>query len=137
MELHEQRETEERVILVGVEEQAGENAEESLKELGELAETANAQVAGRVIQRREKIHPSTYVGKGKIQELKEKIWELDATGIICDDELSPAQLNHLQEELECKVMDRTLLILDIFARHAVSREGKIHWSLGWTPPVTW
>ncbi len=125
MELHEQRETEERVILVGVEEQAGENAEESLKELGELAETANAQVAGRVIQRREKIHPSTYVGKGKIQELKEKIWELDATGIICDDELSPAQLNHLQEELECKVMDRTLLILDIFARHAVSREGKI------------
>src|SRR5699024_854720 len=101
MELHEQRETEERVILVGVEEQAGKNEEQSVKELGKLAGTANAEVAGREINTREKIHPSTYGEKGKIQELKEKIWELDATGIICNDELSQAQLNHLQEELEC------------------------------------
>ena len=94
-------------------------------ELGELANTAGAQVAGTVIQRRESIHPGTYIGKGKIEEVRQLLWETDATGIICDDELSPAQLNNLQSELDCKVMDRTLLILDIFARHATSREGKI------------
>ena len=125
MELHELKEQKEIVILVGIERVDEEGVEESLTELGDLAKTAGAEVAGRVIQRREKVHPATYLGKGKLQELKEKIWELDATGIICDDELSPAQMNHLQEELDCKIMDRTLLILDIFARHAVSREGKI------------
>ena len=78
-----------------------------------------------MIQRRENIHPGTYIGKGKIEEVKQLLWETDATGIICDDELSPAQMNNLQQELDCKVMDRTLLILDIFARHAVSREGKL------------
>ena len=125
MELHELKEQKEIVILVGIERVDEEGVEESLTELGDLAKTAGAEVAGRVIQRREKVHPATYLGKGKLQELKEKIWELDATGIICDDELSPAQMNHLQEDLDCKIMDRTLLILDIFARHAVSREGKI------------
>lgn len=125
MELYEFDEIEERVILVGVQGQTEDDTEESLKELGELAQTAGAAVAGMVIQRRESIHPGTYIGKGKIEEVRGLLRELDATGIICDDELSPAQMNNLQYELDCKVMDRTLLILDIFARHAVSREGKI------------
>ena len=115
----------EKVILVGVQQMSGDDTEESVYELGELADTAGAQVAGTVIQRRESIHPGTYIGKGKIEEVRQLLWETDATGIICDDELSPAQLNTLQSELDCKVMDRTLLILDIFARHATSREGKI------------
>lgn len=125
MELIEFKEIQERVILVGVQESAGDDTEESVQELGELAFTAGAQVAASVIQRRENIHPGTYVGKGKIEEIRNLLWETDATGIICDDELTPAQLNNLQSELDCKVMDRTLLILDIFARHATSREGKI------------
>lgn len=118
-------EIEERVILIGVQEAEGDDTEESVRELGELADTAGAQVAGAVIQRRESIHPGTYIGKGKLDEVRELLWETDATGVICDDELSPAQLNNLQQELDCKVMDRTLLILDIFARHATSSEGKL------------
>ena len=118
-------ETEERVILVGVQQADGDDTEESVKELGELAQTAGAQVVGSVIQNREKIHPGTYIGKGKLDEVRIMLWETDATGIICDDELSPAQLNNLQSELDCKVCDRTLLILDIFARHAVTSEGKL------------
>lgn len=115
----------EKVILIGVQQADGDDTEESVSELGELADTAGAQVVGSVIQKREKIHPGTYIGKGKIEEVRALLWETDATGIICDDELSPAQLNNLQQELDCKVMDRTLLILDIFASHATSREGKI------------
>lgn len=118
-------ETEERVILVGVQQADGDDTEESVRELGELAQTAGAQVVGSVIQNREKIHPGTYIGKGKLDEVRMMLWETDATGIICDDELSPAQLNNLQSELDCKVCDRTLLILDIFARHAVTSEGKL------------
>ena len=118
-------ETEERVILVGVQQADGDDTEESVKELGELAQTAGAQVVGSVIQNRENIHPGTYIGKGKLDEVRMMLWETDATGIICDDELSPAQLNNLQSELDCKVCDRTLLILDIFARHAVTSEGKL------------
>ena len=118
-------EIEERVILVGVQQADGDDTEESVKELGELAKTAGAQVVGTVIQNREKIHPGTYIGKGKLDEVRMLLWETDATGIICDDELSPAQLNNLQSELDCKVCDRTLLILDIFARHAVTSEGKL------------
>ena len=125
MEMTEFKELRERVILVGVQQVAGDDTEESVRELGELADTAGAEVVGQVIQRRENIHPGTYIGKGKIDEVRQLMWELDATGIICDDELSPAQMNNLQQELDCKVMDRTRLILDIFARHAVSREGKI------------
>lgn len=87
--------------------------EESLDELGELAATAGAAVAGRIIQNREAVHPGTYIGKGKIEEVKGLLYALDANGVICDDELSPAQMNNLERELECKVMDRTLLILDI------------------------
>lgn len=119
------KETEERYILVGVQQNAYEQAEESLDELEELAKTAGALVVGRLLQKREVIHPVTYIGKGKIQELKELLWEQEADGIFCDDELSAVQMKHLQEELDCKIIDRTLLILDIFAARAVSSEGKI------------
>lgn len=115
----------ERVILVGVDTEGGETAERSLDELAELAATAGAEVTGRLIQTRECVHPATYIGRGKLIELKEMLWETEATGIICDDELSSTQLGNLEEELDCKVLDRTLLILDIFAARAVSGEGKI------------
>ena len=117
-------EIEERVILVGV--QVGdEDTQQSLDELEELADTAGAITAGKIIQSREAVHPGTYIGKGKIEEVRSLMLAVDATGIICDDELSPAQMNNLEHELECKVMDRTLLILDIFAKHATTSEGKI------------
>lgn len=125
MQMYDLNEIEERVILVGVQVSDGEDTEESLDELEELAETAGASTVGKVIQNREAIHPGTYIGKGKIEEIRGLIYATDATGIICDDELSPAQLNNLERELECKVMDRTLLILDIFAARAVTSEGKI------------
>ena len=115
----------ERVILVGVDTEGGETAERSLDELAELAATAGAEVTGRLIQTRECVHPATYIGRGKLIELKELLWETEATGIICDGELSSTQLGNLEEELDCKVLDRTLLILDIFAARAVSGEGKI------------
>lgn len=115
----------ERVILVGVDTGDGQLAERSLDELAKLAKTAGAEVAGRLIQTRESPHPGTYIGKGKLMELKDLIWETEATGIICDDELTSAQLANLEESLPCKIIDRTLLILDIFAAHAVSGEGKI------------
>ena len=103
----------------------GEDTEESLEELSELAKTAGAQTVGTIIQNREAVHPGTYIGKGKIEEVRSLVLAMDANGVICDDELSPAQLNNLERELDCKVMDRTLLILDIFARRAVTSEGKI------------
>ena len=116
---------EERVILVGVQTAAEDNVLDSLDELEELAETAGAVTVGRIIQNREAVHPGTYIGKGKIEEVRSLVYAMDATGVICDDELSPAQLNNLERELDCKVMDRTLLILDIFAARAVTSEGKI------------
>ena len=119
------KEIEERVILVGVQMNDGEDTEESLEELSELAKTAGAQTVGTIIQNREAVHPGTYIGKGKIEEVRSLVLAMDANGVICDDELSPAQLNNLERELDCKVMDRTLLILDIFARRAVTSEGKI------------
>ena len=115
----------ERVILVGVCLPGQEDIEASLEELSELAKTAGAQTVGKVVQSRDRVHPGTYVGKGKIDEIKSLLWELDATGIICDDELSPAQMKNLQDELDAKVMDRTLVILDIFAARASTSEGKI------------
>ena len=115
----------EKVILVGVSLQDEREAEESLEELQELADTAGAVTVGRLLQNRESIHPGTYIGSGKIAELREMIEDTGATGIICDDELSPAQLRNLEQELESKVMDRTLLILDIFAARANTSEGKI------------
>lgn len=123
--MYEMEQIEETVILAGIDTGDGEAAERSLDELEELAKTAGAKVAGRLIQAREAAHPATYVGRGKLMELKELIWETDATGIICDDELTSAQLGNLEAELSCKVIDRTLLILDIFAARAASGEGKI------------
>ena len=115
----------ERVILVGVCISDQDDTMNSLEELKELAETAKAKTVGRLVQNREQIHPATYIGKGKIEELKDLLWELDATGIICDDELSPVQMKNLQDELDTKVMDRTLVILDIFAARASTSEGKL------------
>ena len=119
------QEVEERVILVGVSTGEGDDTEQSLDELEELAKTAGAVTVGRVIQNREQIHPGTYIGTGKIAEVQQLAYEVEATGIICDDELSPAQLKNLEEELDLKVMDRTLIILDIFASRASTSEGKI------------
>lgn len=115
----------EKVILVAVKRNDRDNTEESLDELEELASTAGAITLAKVIQNRESFHSATYVGKGKIEELRILVDELGATGIICDDELSPAQIGNLTEELQVKVMDRTLLILDIFAARANTNEGKI------------
>lgn len=115
----------ERVILVGVSEQDGDDTKDSLEELKELAATAGAVTEGMVIQNRERIHPGTYVGTGKVSEIKEMLATTGATGIVCDDELSPAQMKNLEDLLDTKVMDRTLVILDIFAAHASTSEGKI------------
>jgi GTP-binding protein HflX len=123
--MHETEHINEKVILVGLDTGNQEMAERSLDELAELAKTAGANVSGRLIQARESAHPATYIGKGKLEELKDLIWETEATGIICDDELTSAQLGSLEAELSCKIIDRTLLILDIFAARAVSGEGKI------------
>ena len=115
----------ERVILVGVSEQDGDDAEDSLAELAELVKTAGASVAGTLIQKLELIHPGTYMGTGKVAEIAELLEHTGATGIVCDDELSPAQLKNLETMLNTKVMDRTLIILDIFAARATTSEGKI------------
>ena len=123
--MYEMEQIDERVILVGIDTGNEDAANRSLDELSELAKTAKAAVVGRLIQPRESAHPGTYIGKGKLTELKDLIWETDATGIICDDELTSAQLGNLEEDLSCKIIDRTLLILDIFAARAVSGEGKI------------
>ncbi len=130
MNSFENKQEPERLILIGVCVNNGRNlseteTKESLDELEELIKTAGGMVIHKVIQSREKIHPSTYIGKGKIAEVAELAAELGATGVVCDDELSPAQLSNLQQELDIKVMDRTLVILDIFAGRAVTREGKI------------
>lgn len=124
-EMIELKEQEERVILVAVSTGEDDDTATSVDELEELASTAGAVTVGKVIQNRENVHPGTYLGKGKIEEVKELLWELDATGIICDDELSPAQLKNLEDTLDTKVMDRTMVILDIFASRARTREGKI------------
>ena len=117
-------ETKEKFILVGVE-TGKDRMEESLSELEELLETAGGETVGRVIQNLESINKATYVGKGKVDEIRELAEELGADGIVCDDELSPAQLSNLKDELDIKVLDRTLVILDIFAAHAQTSEGKL------------
>lgn len=117
-------EIKEKFILVGVE-TGKDRMEESLTELEELLETAGGETVGRVIQNLESINKATYVGKGKADEIRELAEELDADGIVCDDELSPAQLSNLKDELDIKVLDRTLVILDIFAAHAQTSEGKL------------
>lgn len=124
-ELIDLKEQEERVILMAVSTGEEDDTAHSVDELEELVETAGAVTVGKMIQNRERVHPGTYLGKGKIEELKELAWELSATGVVCDDELSPAQLRNLENALEIKVMDRTMVILDIFAARAKTREGKI------------
>lgn len=124
-EFFEFQDVEERVILVGVQTYQSDDTLESLDELEELAATAGAATVAKVVQNREAVHPGTYIGKGKIEEIRELLTALDANGVICDDELSPAQMNNLEQELECKVLDRTMVILDIFAGRARTREGKI------------
>ncbi len=124
-ELIELKEVEERVVLFAVSTGDGDDAEASLHELKELVKTAGAVTVDMIIQNRERIHPGTYLGKGKIEEVKDRAWELGATGVVCDDELSPAQLKNLEQALDMKVMDRTMIILDIFASRAHTREGKI------------
>ena len=119
------KEVTEKVILVAVADGDMREAEESLDELEELAKTAGAEVAARVVQGREAPHPGTYVGKGKIEEMEALLFGTNASGIICDDELSPAQIKNLERMLDVKIMDRTLLILDIFAKRASTKEGKI------------
>ena len=118
-------EIKENVILVGVSLNDGDDTQDSLTELEELASTAGAQTVGVLIQTRTQIHPGTYLGSGKLEELSELIYETEATGIICDDELSPAQLRNMEDALDTKIMDRTLVILDIFAKRASTSEGKI------------
>ena len=115
----------EKVILVAAALDDLEKAEQSLDELGELVKTAGAEVAGQMIQLRDAVHPGTYIGSGKLDELKWLVWEKEADGVVCDDELSPSQINNLEEVLDCKIMDRTLVILDIFAARASTKEGKI------------
>ncbi|GLG05205.1 GTPase HflX [Sellimonas catena] len=115
----------EKVILVAAALDDLEKAEQSLDELGELVKTAGAEVAGQMIQLRDAVHPGTYIGSGKLDELKWLVWEKEADGIVCDDELSPSQINNMEEVLDCKIMDRTLVILDIFAARASTKEGKI------------
>ena len=122
---YENEQMEEKVILIGVSEQEGDDAEDSLAELAELVKTAGAVVVGTLIQKRESIHPGTYVGTGKVDEIAQLLAATGATGIVCDDELSPAQMKNLESILATKVMDRTLIILDIFAARATTSEGKI------------
>lgn len=129
-ELHELNQLEERVILVAVEmdeknSRSAMETEACLDELEELIKTAGATAVARSIQKRERIHPGHYLGTGKIEELKTMLAAYDATGIVCDDELSPAQMKNLEQMLGTKVMDRTMVILDIFAARALSGEGKI------------
>lgn len=115
----------ERVLLIGVRTGEADDTDGSLDELEELVKTAGALTVGRVIQNREAVHPTTYIGKGKIDEVRALAAETDASGVVCDDELSPVQLRELEDELQMKVMDRTLVILDIFAGRATTSEGKI------------
>lgn len=124
-ETFEIEELQEKVVLVGISFQDGDDGEDSLLELADLVETAGAQVVGTILQRRDGVHPGTYVGKGKLEEIRSMLLFADATGIVCDDELTPAQIRNLEEALDTKVMDRTLIILDIFAARASTSEGKI------------
>lgn len=124
-ELYEMKEQQERFVLVGVAASDNDDTVRSLEELEELVATAGADTVGKLIQNRESIHPGTYIGKGKIEEVRALVLETDATGVICDDELTPVQLKNLEDALQMKVLDRTVIILDIFADHASTREGKI------------
>ena len=124
-ELISTEEKEEKFILVAVSISGEKETQSSLDELDELVYTAGAMSVGRLVQNRERIHAVTYLGKGKLEELKEMLLYMEADGVLCDDELSPAQLRNLERILDTKVVDRTMLILDIFAKRASTGEGKI------------
>ncbi|MBE5970387.1 MAG: GTPase HflX [Lachnospiraceae bacterium] len=115
----------EKVLLVAVNEGDEAETRASLDELEELCKTAGAQVVGRILQNLERRNPTCYVGKGKVDAIADLLLVTEATGIVCDDELTPAQMRNLAEMLDTKVMDRTLIILDIFAARAGTAEGKI------------
>ena len=115
----------EKFILVAVSISGEKETQSSLDELDELVYTAGATSVGRLVQKRERIHAVTYLGKGKLEELKEMLLYMEADGVLCDDELSPAQLRNLERILDTKIVDRTMLILDIFAKRASTGEGKI------------
>lgn len=123
--IYETSEEQEKIILVGVATADGDDTRQSMEELEELGQTAGARTVAMVIQNRERIHPGTYIGKGKIEEVRELVQKYEADSVVCDDELSPAQLRNLSEALDVKVIDRTVMILDIFAKHASTNEGKL------------
>lgn len=128
-ELYETEENRERIILVGVSlDEKGEpdsSEEDSMDELEELAETAGAKVVGRIIQNRESVNRATYIGKGKMEEVRELVEKTGADGVVCDDELTAVQIRNLEEVVKVKVVDRTVMILDIFAQRASTKEGKL------------
>jgi GTP-binding protein HflX len=123
--MYENREVKEKFILIAVDLDDGQNVEVSLDELEELVNTAGADVCGRMIQKKDGIDKATYLGSGKVYELSELIAETGADGIVCDDELSPMQMKNLEDETGVTVLDRTMVILDIFAGRATTSEGKI------------
>lgn len=124
-ELYDTAQEQEKVILVAVCLSDQDDTMASLDELEELAQTANAVTVAKMVQNRERFHPGTYVGKGKIEEIREAVHKYHADTVICDDELTPAQYHNLQDALDVKVIDRTVLILDIFAKRASTSEGKL------------
>lgn len=124
-ELYDTAQREERLILVAVATEEGDDTWESLEELEELGQTAGAVTVAKVVQNRDRVHSGTYLGKGKIQEVKELVAVKNADCVVCDDELTPAQYHNLQDMLDVKVIDRTVMILDIFAGRASTSEGKL------------
>lgn len=124
-ELYENKEEQEQVILVSASVSDELSVQASLDELEELVKTAGAAVAGRFVQHRQIMDTATYIGSGKVEELRELVMAGHVTGIVCDDELTPSQMNNLERELNIKIMDRTMVILDIFATRASTREGQL------------
>lgn len=123
--LYDNKEEQEQVILVAASVSDEVSVQASLDELEELVKTAGAATVGRFVQNRQTIDTATYIGSGKVEELRELIMTYQATGIVCDDELTPSQMNNLERELNIKIMDRTMVILDIFAARASTREGQL------------
>lgn len=123
--LYDTAERKERIVLVGVATSDTDDTMQSLEELEELGQTAGAETVAKVVQNRERVHSGTYIGKGKIQEVKDIVAKYHADCVVCDDELTPAQYHNLQDMLDVKVIDRTVMILDIFAKRASTSEGKL------------
>lgn len=123
--LYDTSEQKERIIVVGVATSENDDTDKSLDELIELGQTAGVETVAKVIQNREKVHPGTYIGKGKIEEVRELVIKHKADTVVCDDELTPAQFNNLSQMLDVKIVDRTVMILDIFTKRASTSEGKL------------